>query len=128
MPKAAIARKIQEMREQPEHVRIRYVLIGVTISMTFVVVLWIFVIQDNVRKLIDADNPLPNSPLLMQEDQQSLQDILQTSQDVPTLLDRQARPAVNNNAVQFDALDDAPLVQNNTVDNITPPPAVDVQE
>ncbi len=85
MPKEAIARKIEQMRKEPEHVRVRYVLVAVTISMTFVVVLWIFAIQDNVRKMIDAENPLSKSELFPQSNQQTLQDILQSAQNAEAI-------------------------------------------
>ena len=115
MPKQTIVRKIQEMREQPEHVRVRYVLIGVTISMTFVVVLWIFAIQDNVRKLIDTGNPLADSPLLMQDEQQSLQDILQTTQDAFTVPTQPISPT--NNAVEAEFAQPIDEIGKNEVEN-----------
>ena len=37
-----ISQKIAEMRQQPEHVRMRYVWISVSISMLIIVAIWIF--------------------------------------------------------------------------------------
>lgn len=47
-----LRRKIEEIRQQPEHVRVWYAWVGVAIVMFFVVVIWIFTLQESFRKAI----------------------------------------------------------------------------
>jgi len=45
----SILDKIEEIRKKPEHIRLRYVWIGVFISMIFVVIIWIFSFKLTVK-------------------------------------------------------------------------------
>jgi hypothetical protein len=65
--------KIEEIRNKPEHVRIRYVWIGVLVTMILIIVIWFFslketfrstgTINDNSANLkIDLNNNTENSP------------------------------------------------------------------
>jgi ABC-type phosphate/phosphonate transport system permease subunit len=47
-----IMRKIEEIRKQPEHVRVWYAWASVAVVMFFVIVIWIFTLQENFRKAI----------------------------------------------------------------------------
>lgn len=42
--------KIEQIRQEPEHVRQRYVVISVSISMVFIVGIWLLSVGENVSK------------------------------------------------------------------------------
>jgi hypothetical protein len=44
-----ISRKLDEIREKPEHIRLRYVWGAVTVSMILVVIIWIFSMKEAFR-------------------------------------------------------------------------------
>jgi len=53
--------KIEEIRQKPEHIRLRYVWALVTISMIFVLLIWFFSLKadrDNSRKKTEENNIL----------------------------------------------------------------------
>ena len=50
----SIHSKIEEIRKQPEHVRMRYVLLSVFVSMLFISVLWIFSITTSFKNSSDV--------------------------------------------------------------------------
>lgn len=55
-------RKIEEIRQQPEHVRVWYAWAGVAIVMFFVVMIWIFTLQESFRKAIpEAVTKIPGT-------------------------------------------------------------------
>lgn len=58
----SIQSKIEEIRKQPEHVRMRYTLLSVFISMLFISVLWIFSITTSFKNSSDA-TPMPVVPV-----------------------------------------------------------------
>jgi hypothetical protein len=45
-----IGRKIEEIRQKPEHVRVWYAWVGVFFVMFFVVLIWIFTLQENLSR------------------------------------------------------------------------------
>jgi len=51
-----IGRKIDEIRQKPEHVRVWYAWVGVLIVMFFVVLLWIFTVQENLSRTTPAED------------------------------------------------------------------------
>lgn len=82
-----IIEKIAEIRQKPEHVRVWYAWVSVGIVMFFVIVIWIFTLQENLRenspkedvKKIQSRLPLPDT----QEEKQSLEEIFK-EQKAPT--------------------------------------------
>ncbi len=47
-----IIRKIEEIQQKPEHVRVWYAWVGVAVVMFFVIIIWIFTLQENFRRAI----------------------------------------------------------------------------
>lgn len=45
-----INKKIEEIRQKPEHIRIRYVWGMVAISMLFIIIIWLFSIDDLLKE------------------------------------------------------------------------------
>lgn len=45
-----IERKIEEIRQKPEHVRVWYAWVGVFVVMFFVLVIWIFTLKENLSR------------------------------------------------------------------------------
>lgn len=56
-----ISKKIEEIRQKPEHVRIRYVWGSVAVSMVLIIIIWIFSLGDSLKK-IDSTNGQVNFP------------------------------------------------------------------
>lgn len=50
-----ISKKIEEIRQKPEHIRIRYVWGSVAVSMVMIVIIWIFSLEDSLKR-IDSNN------------------------------------------------------------------------
>lgn len=81
-----IVDKIAEIRQKPEHVRVWYAWASVGVVMFFVIVIWIFTLQENLResspkedvKKIQSRLPLSD----MQEEKQSLEEIFK-GQEAP---------------------------------------------
>lgn len=46
----SISDKIEEIRRKPEHIRMRYVLGGVAVSMFFIVIIWLFSLSETMKK------------------------------------------------------------------------------
>ncbi len=51
--------KIEAIRKEPEHVRMRYVFLSVAVSMAFVVLLWIFSIYEGFQSAVTSPSTLP---------------------------------------------------------------------
>lgn len=52
-----ISKKIEEIRNKPEHVRMQYVWGAVAISMLFIFIVWLF----SIKTLIQSKNPQTDS-------------------------------------------------------------------
>lgn len=86
-----INKKIEEVRKQPEHVRVRYVFGAVAVVMFFIIIIWLFSLQDTFRdsrEQTEAINPpsigeelnktreeLPSLREFVEESQQNLEDL-----------------------------------------------------
>jgi hypothetical protein len=46
-----INRKIEEIRQKPEHIRVRYFWFMLTVSLFFVIFLWIFSMKENLSSI-----------------------------------------------------------------------------
>jgi hypothetical protein len=51
--------KIEAIRREPEHIRMRYVMISVLISMFLILLLWIFSIYEGFRSVADQPVSVP---------------------------------------------------------------------
>jgi len=59
--------KIENIRQKPEHIRMRYVWFWVAFSMIFIFLIWIFSVKENFRsvnfkggELPEVNSPIPN--------------------------------------------------------------------
>lgn len=55
--------KIEAIRREPEHIRMRYVMLSVLVSMAFVVLLWIFSVYEGFRSAVDQPAGIPGMNL-----------------------------------------------------------------
>ncbi len=62
-----ISDKIEKIRRQPEHVRLRYVWAGVAIVMFFIIIIWIFSLQEAFKNSI----PEPKESALLKNQWES---------------------------------------------------------
>ncbi len=51
--------KIEAIRREPEHIRMRYVMLSVLVSMVFVVLLWVFSVYEGFRSAADQPAGIP---------------------------------------------------------------------
>jgi len=72
--------KIEEIRQKPEYIRLRYVWSGVAISMFLIVIIWIFSLNEETNKIKPAEN-------------NNLPDIKQSLEDIQSIKDR--TPSIN---------------------------------
>jgi hypothetical protein len=47
----SISNKIEEIRKKPEHIRMRYVWLAVAVSMFFILVIWVFSLEEGFGKI-----------------------------------------------------------------------------
>lgn len=62
--------KIEEIRRQPEHIRMRYVWLMVTISMIFVLIIWIVSFKTGTDKDALLPDDVTNSEIVNQFNEQ----------------------------------------------------------
>jgi len=63
-----INRKIEEIRQKPEHIRLRYIWGLVAISMLFVITIWVLSVKESAKSLnSSANNNLPDIGQSLQE-------------------------------------------------------------
>lgn len=55
--------KIEAIRREPEHIRMRYVMLSVLVSMVLVLILWIFSIYEGFRSVADQPTSIPEMNL-----------------------------------------------------------------
>ncbi len=76
-----INKKIEEIRQQPEHIRLRYIWGLVAISMLFIVTIWVFSLKESAKKLHS-------------EDTSNLPDISQSLEEIGKIKD--STPSIND--------------------------------
>lgn len=57
-----IEKKILEIRQEPEPVRMRYLLLCLGVTMAFVILIWIFSLQESVHNISRTQVTLPTLP------------------------------------------------------------------
>ena len=55
-----LLRKIEAIRKEPEHVRMRYVFLSVAVSMIFVILLWMFSVYEGFRSAKTSPSIIPS--------------------------------------------------------------------
>lgn len=66
--------KIEEIRRQPEHIRMRYVIGIVAVIMFFVVLIWIITVRENMASMYYREDPAT---------QKSIEELRRTMQQSP---------------------------------------------
>ena len=74
-----LEKKIQFIREQPEPVRMRYLFLCLCVAMFFIVIIWLFSLQESVSEIAKTKVVLPQTNI--QNDAKSLQSLL--NKDLP---------------------------------------------
>lgn len=77
-----INKKIEEIRQQPEHIRLRWVWGAVAVSMFFIIIVWIFSLSDSIGKIKSSNNnnELPDM-------KQSFEEIQSIKENTPSISD-----------------------------------------
>ena|SRR3989344_19007 len=71
-------KKVEHVRAQPEHVRLRYVLVCLAVSMVFILGIWFLSLKESVMNA-SRDLPKPSDAKLFPEGTPSLKDLLESN-------------------------------------------------
>lgn len=74
-----INKKIEEIRQKPEYIRLRWVWGGVAVSMFFIIIIWVFSLNETLNKTKPAENS--NLPDI----KQSLEEIQSAKDSIPSI-------------------------------------------
>lgn len=77
-----LVEKIEAIKRQPEHVRLRYVWLSVFVSMVFIISLWIFSLQVDNKNKTESLNQIVNLEGLGAEIEQQKNTAQQTVKDI----------------------------------------------
>ena len=69
-------KKVEHVRAQPEHVRLRYVLVCLAVSMVFILGIWFLSLKESVMNA-SRDLPKPSDAKLFPEGRPSLKDLIE---------------------------------------------------
>jgi hypothetical protein len=78
-----IEKKILDIREQPEAVRMRYLLLCLGVTMFFVVLIWVFSLKESVSN-ISKENLNVSLPTLPAESSKSLESLVNNNESLKT--------------------------------------------
>lgn len=86
-----IAEKLEEIRKQPEHIRMRYLLACVFVCMVFVFFLWIVSLRQNFENMKNGNGA---QKVTVPEDlQKAVKEMEQQSKEIKDTISNQAVPA-----------------------------------
>lgn len=111
-----INRKIEEIRQKPEHVRLRYIWGLVAISMLFVITIWILSVKESAKSLnSDNSNNLPDI-------RQSLEEIDSIRNTAPSIdeLSKNIQDSANANEESLPDQENTPDIFQNQDDSQLP--------
>ncbi len=88
----SIAEKLEHIRKQPEHIRVRYVFLCVGVSMVFVLVLWLVSLGQNLKNIRDNASvqsviqspPLEGAVRELQKQRDTLNEGMQKEPETPS--------------------------------------------
>lgn len=95
-----LSQKLEEIKQKPEHIRIRYVWISVLVSMFLIVIIWFFSIQARIasvgEKSIKATGNLQEQFNKLKDSAPSIDDLVKTSGNPAGSSEGVASSAVQN--------------------------------
>ncbi|MFH0969796.1 MAG: hypothetical protein V1804_04775 [Patescibacteria group bacterium] len=89
-----ISQKIEEIRQKPEHIRLRYVWGSVAISMIFIIIIWVFSFSESFKKK-EATSGADISGI-----KQSMEDLKSVKDSVPSINEITKNAQTINNQLQ----------------------------
>lgn len=98
----SLAEKIEEIKRKPEHIRLRYVWFFVSLSMFFIITLWIFSLQaDNAGKKEDTNQimDLNSFGAELEQQKKELQQTTKNIQDGGEEIKKEIQAQESGNAV-----------------------------
>lgn len=98
----SLAERIEKIKREPEHIRLRYVWLCVFLSMVFIILLWIFSLQaNNTTNKADTGQIMDLNSFGDKIDQQKkvLQQTTKDIQNSSTTIDAEMKAQKSNNAV-----------------------------
>lgn len=85
-----IAEKLEEIRKQPEHIRMRYLLACVFVCMVFVFFLWVVSLRQNFENMRNDD--AVQKTMVPEDLQKAMKDIEQQSKEIKDAISNQGVP------------------------------------
>lgn len=101
-----LSKKLEEIRQKPEHVRLRYVWAAVAVSMFFVFLIWIFSFGQNIKQAEKNEVFLPDFKSELESQKQnmpSIDNLMDTEMDASGY-ETSEEGALNNNEVSTEEL------------------------
>lgn len=83
----SISDKIEEIRRKPEHIRMRYVWAGVAIAMFFIIIIWLFSLEEAFKNSVPRlkeEKSIQNQLEKAKENMPSLQELMKNSAQTPS--------------------------------------------
>jgi hypothetical protein len=84
--------KIEEIRNKPEHVRIRYVWISVLIVMVFILIIWIFSLKETFKSAGTAKDASPGTQNYLDRSKENLPSLQELSNNSEKKLESEIGP------------------------------------
>jgi hypothetical protein len=111
-------KKIEEIRQKPENIRLRYVWGAVVVSMIFIIIIWIFSLGESIKEMKSTDsNNLPDI-------KQSLEEMQSIKDSVPSINDmvnnsqtNKGQNSPNNQSLGNEGIQNQAPTENNPVNN-----------
>lgn len=100
----SISDKIEEIRKKPEHVRMRYVWVGVAIAMFFIIIIWLFSLGETFKNSVPRlkeEKSIQNQLEKAKENMPSLQELMKNSAQTPS--ENEIFPQQNKNTQESNA-------------------------
>ncbi len=102
-----LAEKIEAIKKEPEHIRLRYVWFSVFISMFFIIILWVFSLQvgntnksEDIKQIVNLDGLGAEIEQQKNTMQQTVKDIQDSSASVGATMNSGAEETVTNKATE----------------------------
>jgi len=111
----SIQRKIEEIRRQPEHVRMRYVWIFTAVSMAFVVAIWVFSLAAPTNQERESTEEIIPGEILegLKEETDSLREAAKNAKGA---MEKVPMPGSDSGLLGKDSLQDRAILDDQNVD------------
>jgi hypothetical protein len=106
-----ISNKIEEIRQKPEYIRVRYVWGAVAICMFFIIIIWVFSLGDSFSKIKpDGVEPLSN----LKQDLEKLKNANESNPPINEMINSQnSNLSEMENTIQKNSIENQEIIPEN---------------